>query len=48
MPGIGWRQVNESSSKRNAIEFYASYRDEYKKEYPRITVDRVVFALPQK
>jgi hypothetical protein len=48
IPGIGWRQVNESSTKRNAIEFYAAYRNEYKKEHPRVTIDRVVFALPPK
>src|SRR6202163_1511566 len=30
MPDIGWRQINELSSQNNGIEFFASYRDEYK------------------
>jgi hypothetical protein len=46
MPDIGWRQFNESCSKRNGIEFFATRRDEYKSRHPRITIDRVVFALP--
>lgn len=46
MPDIGWRQVNEYSSKRNGIEFFASHRDEYKSRHPRITIDMVCFALP--
>ena len=46
MPDIGWRQFNESSSKRNGIEFFATRRDEYKSKHPRITIDRVVFASP--
>jgi hypothetical protein len=46
MPDIGWRQVNESSSKRDGIEFFATRRDEYKSKYPRLTIDRVVFASP--
>jgi hypothetical protein len=46
MPDIGWRQINESSSKKNGIEFFATRRDEYKSKHPRITIDRVVFALP--
>ena len=46
MPDIGWRQINEFSSKRDGIEFYATRRDEYKSEHPRIAIDRVVFALP--
>jgi hypothetical protein len=46
MPDIGWRQINESSSKKDGIEFFATHRDEYKAKHPRITVDRVVFALP--
>ena len=45
MPHIGWRQINESSSKANGIEFFASHRDEYKGKHPRVTIDRVVFAL---
>jgi hypothetical protein len=45
MPDIGWRQINESSSKNNGIEFFATHRDEYKSRHPRITIDRVVFAL---
>ena len=45
MPDIGWRQINESSSKRDSIEFFATYRDEYKSKYPRITIDMVAFAL---
>jgi hypothetical protein len=44
MPDIGWRQINESSSKRDGIEFFATRRDEYKSRYPRLTIDRVVFA----
>jgi hypothetical protein len=46
MPDIGWRQINESSSKKNGIEFFATRRDEYKRKHPRITIDKVVFALP--
>jgi hypothetical protein len=46
MPDIGWRQINESSSKKDGIEFFATHRDEYKSKHPRITIDRVVFALP--
>jgi hypothetical protein len=46
MPEIGWRQINEFSSKRNGIEFFASHRDEYKARHPRVTIDMVVFALP--
>ena len=46
MPDIGWRQINEFSSKKDSIEFFASYRDEYKSKYPRITIDMVAFALP--
>ena len=46
MPDIGWRQVNESSSKRDSVEFFATYRDEYKSKHPRITIDMVAFALP--
>src|SRR5271165_2921287 len=46
LPDIGWRQINESSSKRDSVEFFATYRDEYKSKYPRITIDMVAFALP--
>ena len=46
MPDIGWRQINESSSKKDGLEFFATYRNEYKSKHPRITIDRVVFALP--
>jgi hypothetical protein len=46
MPEIGWLQINEFSSKKDSIEFFASYRDEYKSKHPRITIDMVVFALP--
>jgi len=28
MPDIGWRQINECSSKNDGIEFFATYRDE--------------------
>src|SRR3984957_14197277 len=28
MPDIGWRRINESSSKRDSVEFFATYRDE--------------------
>ena len=48
MPGIGWRQINESSSKKDGIEFFAIHRDEYKGLHPRIAIDKVVFALPSK
>jgi hypothetical protein len=48
MPGVGWRQINESSSKKNGIEFFATRRDEYKASHPSITIDRVVFALPSR
>jgi hypothetical protein len=46
MPDIGWRQINEFASKKDSIEFFAAYRDEYKSKHPRITIDMVVFALP--
>jgi hypothetical protein len=46
MPDIGWRQINEFSSKKDGIEFFATHRDEYKSNHPRIAIDRVVFALP--
>jgi hypothetical protein len=46
MPDIGWRQINELASKKDSIEFFATYRDEYKSKHPRITIDMVVFALP--
>src|ERR1700730_1663116 len=46
MPDIGWRQINEFSSKKDGIEFFATHRDEYKSKHPRIAIDRVVFALP--
>ncbi|MBV8898689.1 MAG: hypothetical protein JOY92_01060 [Verrucomicrobia bacterium] len=46
IPGIGWRQINEFCSKTNGIEFFASHRDEYKSQHPRVTIDMVVFALP--
>src|SRR5271166_2661236 len=46
MPNIGWRQINESSSKNDGIEFYATHRDEYKSKHPRVAIDKVVFALP--
>jgi hypothetical protein len=46
MPDIGWRQINEFSSKKDGIEFFASHRDEYKAQHPRVAIDRVVFALP--
>jgi hypothetical protein len=46
MPDIGWRQINESSSKNDGIEFFATHRDEYKSKHPRIAIDKVVFALP--
>jgi hypothetical protein len=46
MPDIGWRQINEFSSKKDGIEFFASHRNEYKGKHPRIAIDRVVFALP--
>jgi hypothetical protein len=46
MPGIGWRQINEASSKKDGIEFFATHRDEYKDKHPRITIDKVVFAVP--
>jgi hypothetical protein len=45
LPEIGWRQINESSSKSDGIEFFATHRDEYKGKYPRIAIDKVVFAL---
>src|SRR5271169_813901 len=48
MPDIGWRQINESSSKNNGIEFFATHRDEYKGKHPRIVIDRVVFAVPSR
>jgi hypothetical protein len=46
MPDIGWRQINESSSKSDGIEFFASRRDEYKGKHPRMAIDKVGFALP--
>jgi hypothetical protein len=46
LPEIGWRQINECSSKGDGIEFFATYRDEYKGKHPRIAIDKVVFALP--
>src|ERR1700681_1292841 len=46
MPDIGWRQINESSSKNDGIEFFATHRDEYKSKHSRIAIDNVVFALP--
>jgi hypothetical protein len=46
MPDIGWRQINEFSSKSNGVEFFASHRDEYKSTHPRVMIDKVVFALP--
>jgi hypothetical protein len=45
MPDIGWRQINESSSKSNGIEFFAAHRDEYKSKHPRIVIDKVVYSL---
>jgi hypothetical protein len=46
MPDIGWRQINESSSKSDGIEFFASCRDEYKGKHPRMAIDKVGFASP--
>jgi hypothetical protein len=46
MPDIGWRQINESSSEKDGIEFFATHRNEYKAKHPRIAIDRVAFALP--
>jgi hypothetical protein len=46
MPEIGWRQINESSSKSDGIEFFSSCRDEYKGKHPRMAIDKVGFALP--
>ena len=46
MPDIGWRQINESCSKHEGIEFFSTRRNEYKRDHPRITIDKVVFALP--
>jgi hypothetical protein len=46
MPNIGWRQINESSSKKDGVEFFATHRNEYKGKHPRIAIDRVAFALP--
>jgi hypothetical protein len=46
MPDIGWRQINEFSSKSDGIEFFASRRDEYKGQHPRMAIDKVRFALP--
>lgn len=46
LPDIGWRQINESSSKSDGIEFFATYRDQYKGNHPRMAIDKVVFALP--
>jgi hypothetical protein len=46
MPDIGWRQINEFSSKKDSIEFFAAYRDEYKSKHPTITIDgRICFAV---
>jgi hypothetical protein len=45
LPEIGWRQINESSSKSDGIEFFATYRDEYKGKHPRIAIDKVVLTL---
>jgi hypothetical protein len=47
LPEIGWRQINEISSKPDGIEFFATQRDEYKGEHPRISIDKVVFVLPE-
>jgi hypothetical protein len=47
LPEIGWRQINEISSKSDGIEFFATHRDEYKGKHPRIAIDKVVFALPK-
>ncbi|MBV9998278.1 MAG: hypothetical protein JO015_04100 [Verrucomicrobia bacterium] len=46
IPEIGWRQINEFSSKSNGVEFFASHRDQYKSQHPRVTIDMVVFAMP--
>jgi hypothetical protein len=46
MPDIGWRQINEFSAKKDGVEFFATHRDEYKRNHPRIAIDKVVFALP--
>jgi hypothetical protein len=46
IPDIGWRQINEFSSKKDGVEFFATHRNEYKGKHPRIEIDRVVFALP--
>jgi hypothetical protein len=46
LPDIGWRQINEFSSKSDGIEFFATHRDEYKGQHPRMAIDKVVFALP--
>jgi hypothetical protein len=46
MPDVGWRRINESSSKSDGIEFFATREDEYKGKHPRIAIDKVVFALP--
>jgi hypothetical protein len=46
LPDIGWRQINESSSKCDGIEFFATYRDEYKGEHPMMSIDKVAFTLP--
>ncbi len=45
MPDIGWRQINESSSRRDGIEFFATRRDEYKDKHPRITIDSLCLAV---
>jgi hypothetical protein len=42
MPDIGWRQINEFASKKDSIEFFARYRDEYKSKHPRITIDSAI------
>jgi hypothetical protein len=46
IPDIGWRKINETSSKNNGIEFFASYRTEYNRKHPRVTIDCVALALP--
>ena len=33
-------------SKNDSIEFFATYRDEYKSKHSRLTIDMVAFALP--
>jgi hypothetical protein len=36
MPDIGWRQINESSSKNDGIEFFATHRDELRSHHARL------------